>query len=210
MRKGEQTRGTIVDAALQVASVEGLEGLSIGSLAARLNLSKSGLFAHFGSKEALQLAVLEEAVERFVERIVRPALRQPRGLPRLEALVLNWLAWIKDSGLPGGCPIQAAGLELDDRPGPLRDYFVRRQQIWQDTLVQAVRGAVAEGHLRADTDPARVAFELQALAYGYGVQQRLMSDPRAAEFARTAFADLIARHRTADTKIGALASGGMS
>ena len=120
MRKGEQTRTLILNEAVALASQVGLEGLSIGSLAARLHLSKSGLFAHFGSKEDLQLQTLRQAQLRFEETVFRPALKAPRGLPRLRALFVNWLGWIKHNDeLPGGCLILAASVEYDDRPGPI-------------------------------------------------------------------------------------------
>jgi AcrR family transcriptional regulator len=207
MRKGEQTRGQIVGTALEVASVEGFDGLSIGDLASRLGLSKSGLFAHFGSKEALQLAVLDEGVARFVTRAVRPALARPAGLPRLEALAENLLAWIEDPGLPGGCPMLAAALEHDDRPGPLRDRLQAEQTALRATFARAVRGAAERGHLHPATPADRLAFGIVALAYGYGVQRRFLDAPEAGAMARAAVADLLRPFRTPACAAGPAPAG---
>ena len=126
--KGERTRAAILDHALAAASERGLEGLSIGGLAKEAGLSKSGLFAHFSSKENLQIQVLETAVHRFVETVISPALRERRGIPRIRALFDNWLGWDRDAGLPGGCIFISTANELDDRPGPVRDRLVAYQR----------------------------------------------------------------------------------
>jgi AcrR family transcriptional regulator len=198
MGKGQQTRETIVGTALEVASVAGLDGLSIGDLAGRLGLSKSGLFAHFGSKEALQRAVLDAAVARFVASVVRPAFGRPAGLPRLEGLVGNWIGWIEACGLPGGCPLLAAAIEFDDRPGAIRDMLRREQALWRDTLVRAARLALGQGHLRPGIDIDRLAFELSATAYGYAVQQRMIGGPALGATVRAVIADILARVRVDD------------
>ena len=125
MGKGEITRHAILERATALASRSGLEGISIGHLAEDLGLSKSGLFAHFGSKEALQVEILRFAAERFVENVVRPALAQPRGEPRVRAIFERWIAWDRSHSVPGGCLFVAAASELDDRPGPARDELVR-------------------------------------------------------------------------------------
>jgi AcrR family transcriptional regulator len=198
MGKGQQTRETIVGTALEVASVVGLDGLSIGDLAGRLGLSKSGLFAHFGSKEGLQRAVLDAAVERFAAAVARPAFERPAGHSCLEALAANWIAWIEESGLPGGCPLLSAMVEFDDRPGPIRDMLAHQQGHWRDTLAEAARLAVRQGHLRPDTDVDRLAFELLAIGYGYAVQQRLTGDPAQGATVRAVIADILARVRVDD------------
>ena len=125
MRKGELTRQSIVEHAAGLASRIGLGGITIGALAGDLDLSKSGLFAHFRSKEALQLQVLEHAAARFTELVIRPALAAPRGEPRLRALFDRWRRWPEASGLPGGCLFVQAAVELDDQPGPARDQLVQ-------------------------------------------------------------------------------------
>lgn len=192
MSKGTQTRERIVYRALRLASRDGLAGLTIGSLADELAMSKSGLFAHFRSKDELQRQVLEAAVAQFVETVVRPALAQPRGIPRLRALIENWLAWGRDAQrLPGGCIFVAAAIELDDRPGPLRDYLVGMQRDWLATLARAADVAVAEGHLRPDLDREQLAFEIYALMLGHHHQWRLLGDARALDRLRVAIDRLL-------------------
>jgi AcrR family transcriptional regulator len=194
--KGAQTREAILDAALSLASVGGLNGLSIGSLAREVGLSKSGLFAHFGSKEELQIAVLQTAADRFVTEVVTPALRQPRGEPRVRALFAGWLAWESAAFLPGGCPFVAASSELDDRPGPVRDYLVRSQRDWLDALATAARIAVTEGHFREDLDPAQFAYEMYSTILAFHQFHRLLRDPTTEERCRQAFEGLLARSRS--------------
>jgi AcrR family transcriptional regulator len=196
MSKGEQTREAILERAIALASVVGLEALSIGKLAAATGLSKSGLFAHFGSKEALQIQVLDAAVARFVDTVFTPALKEPRGEPRLRALFENWLTWERSDFLPGGCLFVATAAELDDRPGPVRDHLVLAQRDWLEAIANAVRLAVTEGHFRPDTDPDQVAYEIHCTILGYWHTGRLLRDPRALERARTSFEGLLDRHRT--------------
>src|SRR5262245_58837257 len=161
--KGEQTRTAILDEALRIASKLGLEGLTIGSLADATAMSKSGLFAHFGSREDLQLAVLEHAAQRYGELVFVPALKVERGLPRLRALFARWLDWTLESGLPGGCIMISAAAEYDDRPGPIRDAVIANQHRGNAITQKAVRLAIQEGHLAADTDPEQIAFEMLGL-----------------------------------------------
>ena len=192
MTKGLRTRERIVDRAMRLASRDGLAGLTIGGLADELEMSKSGLFAHFRSKDELQRQVLEAAAEQFVETVVRPALAAPRGVPRIRALVENWIAWGADAErLPGGCIFVAAAIELDDQPGPLRDYLVETQRQWLATLARAADIAVAEGHLRADLDRDQFAFEVYSLMLGLHHQMRLLGDPRALDRARAAIERLL-------------------
>src|SRR4249920_1377868 len=179
MKKGDRTRTLILNDALTLASEVGLEGLSIGSLAGRLGLSKSGLFAHFGSKEDLQLATLRHTQERFQQAVFRPALASPRGLPRLRALFENWLSWIARIDRPGGCVMLAASVEYDDRPGQVRDALVAGQRELRGALAKAVRLGVEEGHLRPDTDPWQVVFELMGIVLQVHHDRGLLDDPRA-------------------------------
>lgn len=195
MSKGEETRTAILDTALALASTGGLEGLSIGGLAREVGLSKSGLFAHFNSKENLQLQVLETAEGRFVAEVVLPAIRQPRGEPRVRALFDNWLDWTKASFLPGGCPFVATTVELDDRPGPLRDHLVDAQSRWLATLARAASIAVEEGHFRPDLDTEQFAYELYSVLLAYHLFRRLLRDPRAEARCRSAFERLLASAR---------------
>jgi len=192
--KGEQTRVAILDQALQIASRIGLEGLTIGTLADATGMSKSGLFAHFGSREDLQLAVLEHAAQRYGELVFVPVLKIERGLPRLRALFERWLDWTLESGLPGGCIMISAAAEYDDRPGPIRDAVIANQNRGRAISEKAVRLAVEEGHLRSDTDPEQIAFELLAIVLASHNYRRLLGDRAARKRALTAFEELIARH----------------
>jgi AcrR family transcriptional regulator len=185
------THQRIVESAVQLASRDGLSGLSIGGLAEELGLSKSGLFAHFGSKEALQLAVLESAAGRFGEQVIRPALAAPRGLPRVRALFERWLAWANDRSLPGGCVFIAAAAELDDQPGAAREFLVGTQKEWLATLAKAARIAVEEGHLAAELDTAQFAFEMYGIALAYHHGSRLLRDRRTEARAHAAFERLV-------------------
>ena len=195
--KGEQTRAAILDAALAIASKLGLEGLTIGSLADATGMSKSGLFAHFGSREDLQLAVLEHAAQRYGEIVFRPVLKIGRGLPRLHALFERWLDWTKTSGLPGGCILISAAQEYDDRPGPIRDAVIANQRRGNAVSEKAVRLAIEEGHLRPDTDPEQIAFEMLGIILANHNHRRLLGDREARKRALAAFEQLVARHATA-------------
>lgn len=191
MQKGQETRSQILEVALAQASQLGLEGLSIGTLARDVGMSKSGLFAHFGSKEDLQIAVLDEAREVFTERVVRPALRQPRGLPRVRALFEGWLDWVAASELPGGCVFVSTAMEFDDRPGPVRDAAARNIRDMRETIARAVRLAIAEGHFRQDVDIDQFTYEVQADLVGYQLHARLLGSPRAREHALHAFERIV-------------------
>lgn len=195
MGKGADTRTTILDRALAMASRVGLEGLSIGTLAEDLGMSKSGLFAHFRSKEALQVQVIEAAASRFVDHVIRPALKAPRGEPRVRDLFERWLAWAHDGDTPGGCLFITASVELDDRPGPARDALVRLQRDWLDTIANVVRTAVSEGQFRGEVDPEQFASELYGVMLMYHHASRLLRDPKADARARAALDALIARSR---------------
>jgi AcrR family transcriptional regulator len=187
MRKGELTRHAILERATAVASRVGLEGLTIGRLSEELGLSKSGLFAHFRSKDALQVQVLRFAGERFVEQVVRPALEAPRGEPRVRELFERWLGWERSRAVPGGCPFVAAAVELDDRPGPARDELVRLQRDWLDVIATCCRKAVSEEHFDPATDPDQFAHDLNAIMLGFHQSSRLLRDPAAEARARAAF-----------------------
>jgi len=195
MSKGEVTRQAILERAVDAATRLGLGGISIGHLAEEMHLSKSGLFAHFQSKESLQLAIVDFASERFVEAAVKPSFAAERGEPRVRALFENWLGWPKRSGLAAGCFFVAASVELDDRPGPVRDRMVKLQRDWLDTLAQAVRIAVAEGHFRKEVDPDQFAYEMYGLMLVTHHFTRLLRDPRADGRARKAFESLLAAAR---------------
>ena len=192
MGKGEHTRMAILDAALAQASESGFESLTIGSLAERAGLSKSGLFAHFGSREELQVAAIEAAAARFTETVFVPALKARRGVPRLRALFDNWLDWTARSGLTHGCPMQAAAVEYDDRPGPVRDAIVEHFARLERELGRAVELAVGEGHLRADLDVGQFVFDMLGVIFSYYHSARLLKAAEAGSRARAAFERLLA------------------
>jgi AcrR family transcriptional regulator len=189
------TRQRILDHAERVASRDGLDGLTVGRLAAELGMSKSGLFAHIGSKEALQLEVLRRAADRFRDVVVRPAGRAERGEPRLRAYFDAWLRWAADPAMPGGCLITPASFELDDRPGPARDFLAEAQRQWLRTLAHAARVAIDAGHFHADVDAEQVAFEVNGVYLGYLFAARLLGDEAADRRARAAFERLVRSSR---------------
>ena len=191
MSKGAETRERIIERALRAASVDGLEGISLGKLASDVGMSKSGLFAHFESKEALQLDVLAAASEKFTDVVVRPAFAAPRGEPRVRALFEHWLQWERIESLPGGCVFMHAAAELDDRPGPARDALVNWQRQWLDALAKAARIAVNEGHFRTGLDAELFAFQQYGLVMAYYHARRLFQDPQAEDRVRRAFDALV-------------------
>jgi AcrR family transcriptional regulator len=191
MPKGAQTRAAILDHATGLASQVGLTGLTIGVLADDLELSKSGLFAHFRSKETLQIDVLNHAADRFRENVVRPALAQPRGAPRVRALFERWVKWARDPALPGGCVFVAATAELDDRPGPVRDRLVELQKDWIDAIAISFGKGIEAGLFRKDADPRQLAQDLYGIMLSYHLHTRLLGDRHAGARARRAFDHLL-------------------
>ena len=195
VRKGESTRQTVLEHAARVASQVGVEGLTIGRLADDLDLSKSGLFAHFRSKEALQVQVIEYAAARFVESVLRPALAAPRGEPRVRALFERGVAWPRSGAGAAGCIYVALAAELDDRPGPARDRLVQSQRDWLGFLAQAFRIGIEEGHFRRDADAEQFAHDLYGIMLAHHHASRLLRDPRARERAHRAFEALLSAAR---------------
>lgn len=182
-QKGSDTRASILDRAVDIASVEGLEGLTIGRLAAELRMSKSGLFAHFGSKQELQLATVAAAAERFRARVIDPALELPDGAPRLRAMAERYLDQLRDYS--GGCFFAATSVEYDDRPGPVRDAIAASLDAWMRELERQARIAGAE-------KPGRCAFELYSLAMGANARYRLSGETEVFDYAREAIDRLLA------------------
>jgi AcrR family transcriptional regulator len=175
--RGRRTRASILATAVDIASVEGLEGLTIGRLAAELGMSKSGLFAHFGSKEELQLATIEAARETFIDAVVAPARAAERGLPRLRALLDAKLAYLRGEIFRGGCFFDAARMEYDGRPpGPVRDAIIQQADDWLEHLTARIRAARDAGHIDADIEPEQLAFELDALHAAANVNYQLKHD----------------------------------
>ncbi len=192
MSKGDQTRERIVDLAWRLASRDGLSGISIGKLATELGLSKSGLFAHFGSKEELELEVLKAGAERFTEQVLRPAFQAPRGVARLRKLFKGWLGWVSAPSHPGGCLLFAASTELDDSEGPQRDFLASMQANLMAALAKAARLAVESGELRRDLDCEQFAFEMLGIVMVYQHARRLLRDPKSEARAQRAFDHLLA------------------
>lgn len=195
MGKGAETRLAVLDQAVDVARRVGLSGLTIGTLAEQAQLSKSGLFGHFRSKEQLQLQVLERARARFEEAVARPALKTPRGEPRLRELFSRWLAW---DAAPGGCPFVAASTEFDDRPGSVRDRLVQDHRDLLELISTVFSTGITEGHFRADGDADQVAQDFYGILLAQHHLARLLDDPLARDRAWRSFDALLDRARTTD------------
>ena len=198
MTKGDETRDSVLREALAQSSRVGLRGITIGGLAEAMDMSKSGLFAHFGSKEGLQSAVMDYAAEAFTQLVIRPALKQPRGEPRLRALFERWLGWggYADYARPGGCIFVSVASEFDDAPdSPVRDKVVQTERDLLDTIETIVRGGVTEGQFGESTDAAAFAHDLLAIVLCYNFSARLLRDPAATARARDAFERLLAHIR---------------
>jgi len=183
--RGARTREEILQAAVHIASEEGLEGLTIGRLADELHMSKSGLFAHFGSKEELQLAVVSKARDIFMREVVEPAYKRDRGLARLLAMIDEWLAYVGRNVFRGGCFFMSSAIEFDSRPGQVRDLIAELSRSWLDAIEQEARFAQALGQLDARVDAAQLAFELHALGHEANWCYNLFQDKRVFERART-------------------------
>jgi AcrR family transcriptional regulator len=191
--KKADTREQILREAVTAAREIGISGLSIGTLAERVGMSKSGLFAHFGSKEDLQIAVLDAAQSGFVDHVMRPACQEPRGLPRLRAITKRWLHWSGGGpDLKGGCVVLAAFHEFDDRPGPVRDALRLISQSLHSTLMRTARQTIDTGDLPPDTDAEQLSFELFGIIMSSHLHTRLAADPDAQNRALAALERLIA------------------
>jgi AcrR family transcriptional regulator len=202
--RGDHTRGRILRRAMDIASLEGLEGLTIGRLATELEVSKSGLFAHFGSKEELRLAVVSSAVELFVAQVIEPAWNEPPGLPRLIRLCDNWLGYSERRVFPGGCFLYSVGAEYDARPGRVRDAIATAKRDWLALYRHTIRDAQQLGELRADVDPVRLAFELDALVNAANSAALLLDDADAYDMARTSIRTLLRTLATDPARVPAV------
>ncbi len=196
-KKGDVTRRTILEEALQLASVVGLDGLTIGTLAKKLELSKSGLFRHFGSKEALQKAVVETGAEHFIQLVVRPVTIMDAGADAMRALFDGWLEWSVER-MAGGCLFVTAAVEFDDRPGPVRDQIVALQREWLGFIAATAGRAVESGDFRPDLDVRQFAFDFNAILLGFNQVRRLLQAPDAEPWARRAFERLLADAHTVE------------
>jgi AcrR family transcriptional regulator len=193
LHKGQQTRAAILDAALGLASHMGLEGLSIGALAEVTQMSKSGVFAHFGSREELQISVIREYHQRFEDEVFFSAIREPRGLPRLRALFENWVRRVSVE-IDSGCIYISGAVEFDDRPGPVRDALASMVRAWHEALEKAIRLAIEEGHLDPGTDAEQMLFELHGLILALHHDARFLRRPGALDRARRGFERTLAHY----------------
>jgi|SRR5436190_9734388 len=197
--RGERTKAGILDAAVDIASVEGLEGLSIGSLAQSTGVSKSGLFAHFGSKQELQLETIEAARDRFIASVVEPALQAPPGVARVWGLCDGWLRYAEKPIFPGGCFFAQTSAEFDNRPGPVRDRIAEIMGRWTDLIARSIREAQDAGELKRTHDARQLAFTLNSIGFGANWEFQLQGARRVFDISRQAILDQL---RAAATKSG--------
>ena len=200
--KGQQTKAAIVDAALRLATQVGLEGLSIGALAEVMHMSKSGVFAHFGSREELQISVVHEYFHQFEQEVFYPSLSVPRGLPRVEALFANWMKRVAVE-IQSGCIFISGAVEFDDRPGAVRDALSSSVKTWLAAMHRAVLQARDEGHLSPQADAAQMAFEIHGLILALHYEARFLNNPGSLDRANTGFAHILARYGCGDRRAGA-------
>ena len=179
MNKGQKTRDTILSEATYIASIIGLEALTLGKLASAVEMSKSGLFAHFKNKEKLQMDVLKDVTKKFVEKVIKPSMKVSNGEPRISEIAKNWIAWTNAKFMPGGCLFVTATIEYDDRLGPTRDLIVKNQKLWINFISDVARQAINEGHFHKNLDTELFAFEFQSIFQSYHYASRLLIDPKA-------------------------------
>lgn len=195
LRKGELTRAAILDVALDLSSRDGLEGLTIGLLADKMNMSKSGVFAHFGSREDLQIEVLKLYHQHFEEEVFHPSMKEPRGLPRLRSMFVRWIKRVSVE-IASGCIYISGAAEYDDRPGLIREELVGMVCAWQDALYRCVKQATEMGHLRADTDPQQMVYEMYGLVLALHHDARFIKRPGSVDRAQTGFERLLKSYQT--------------
>lgn len=200
--KGQQTKAAIVDAALHMASQVGLEGLSIGAVAERMHMSKSGVFAHFGAREELQISVVREYFHRFEHEVFAPVLALPRGLPRVEALFANWMKRVAVE-LESGCIFISGAVAFDDRPGPVRDALADSVNTWLGAFRRAVLLARDEGHLKPDADADQLSYEIHGLILALHYEARFLKKPDSIARAHAGFARVVSTYRASVRPAGA-------
>jgi AcrR family transcriptional regulator len=194
LNKGQQTKASIVEAALGLSTQIGLEGLSIGAVAEVMHMSKSGVFAHFGSREELQISVIREYFKQFEQDIFLPSLQAQRGLPRVQALFENWMTRVAVE-IDSGCIFISGAVEFDDRPGPVRDALSQSVRTWMAALTKAIVQAKQEGHLSADADEQQFTFEIHGLILALHYEARFLKTPGALERAHRSFAHMLRRYQ---------------
>lgn len=196
LQKGQQTKAAIVEAALGLATQIGLEGLSIGALAEVTQMSKSGVFAHFGSREELQISVIREYHERFEQDVFYPSLDAPRGLPRLQSMFANWMKRTSIE-IDSGCIYISGAVEFDDRPGPVRDALASSVQTWHAAMKRTIAMAKEEGHLRGDVDEEQMLFEIHGLILALHYEARFLKNPGSIARANAGFENILQRYGAA-------------
>jgi AcrR family transcriptional regulator len=201
-QKGQQTKAVIIDAALNLAAQIGLEGLSIGAIAEVTQMSKSGVFAHFGSREELQISVVREYHTRFEQEVFYTAMTAERGLPRLRAMFSNWMKRTS-AEIDSGCIYISGAVEFDDRPGPVRDALADSVNTWLAAMHRAVLQAQEEGHLRADADAKQIAFEIHALILALHYEARFLRLSDSLARANAGFDNILARSAAPDAPVAA-------
>lgn len=194
-QRSELTRAAIIGAALDLAAAEGLESISLQAVADRIGLSKSGVFSRVGSRETLQKAVVEEFGKRFIDDVFVPAMQQPKGLPRLDAIVQRWIVRTRDVEARSGCVFSAGAFELDDRDGPLRDHLHGEVMRWRSALRRTVMQAVEAGHLKPDTDPEQLVGAIYSLMLGMVHDVRFLREPRTAERVQATWRRLLSTYQ---------------
>ena len=192
LHKGQHTRAVLLDAGLGLASRFGLEGITIGALADIVSMSKSGVFAHFGSREDLQIAIIDEYYQRFEKEVFHPALQQPRGLPRLRAMFENWIRRVTEEEVHSGCIFISGAVEYDDREGPVSDALRKAIQTWMAALGRAVEQARTEGHLASGTDAHQMIFEIHGLILSVHYEARFLQNPAAIDRIHRGFERIVA------------------
>jgi AcrR family transcriptional regulator len=191
-QRGQQTKKQILEAAMKIASTLGIQGITIGELAKKVGMSKSGLFAHFENKDNLQLEILNMASDHFVESVLKPAFKEKKGIPRLEAMFNNWLIFLNDdSTLPGGSIFISASFELDDRPGVLKDCVQKSQELLILNIEKAVQLSVECKHFKPTTNKSDFAWKLYSYVLGYHHFKRMLHNPKAEQLIKNAFKELI-------------------
>ena len=191
--KGAATREAVVERALAIARMDGFEGLTIGGIATAVGMSKSGVFAHFGSREDLQLAVLDAAAQGFTQYVFMPAIKEKRGLPRVRAIMRNWVSWLRNAC--GGCPMISAAIEYDDRPGPIRDRVIEYQTKLRRELARAIKMAIDTGEMKPDCDADQLAFEIFAIELALHHDSRLFKESDALARAEKSMQRLLDSYR---------------
>jgi AcrR family transcriptional regulator len=189
--KGVATRDHILDTAFRLAAREGLETVSLAGIAKNAGISKSGLFAHFSSKEYLQIEMLRTGSTLFINRVMLPAFKKPRGILRVRQIFYGWMEWAMDPKLPGGCLMMAAAVELDDREGPVRDYLVTLQKEFLSAIAKSAQLSIQEGHFRRALDVNQFAFEFYGILLSFNHARRLIRDPKAEKRSMDAFERLL-------------------